>query len=162
MRENVVDQHPSVQQINPATSRFQILAVELEIAWIAHDRGHALTFEARLQDFELAPSRDFAPIHNPDDWWRRVAAPLSITREQRFEQHLHRFVFSYAIAFPESLHYGQGKKHFGERLRVAGPGGGFSVVFRKLQGIGQEKCMEPRSGARSAVAGRNSREPLLV
>src|SRR6202008_2191114 len=68
--ENVVDQHATVQQIDLATLRFQILAVELEIAWIAHDRGHALTFKARLQDFELAPSRDFAPIHNPDDWWR--------------------------------------------------------------------------------------------
>ncbi len=57
---------------------------------------------------------------------------------------------------------GSDEKYFGERLGVPGTGRGFGVVFGELQGIGQQECVETRSGARPAVAGRNSCESLFV
>src|ERR1700722_18803249 len=162
MRENVVDEHTPVEQINTAALCREVFAVELEVARVADDCGHAFEFEARLQNFKLAPRGHLAPVNNSDDRRRRLAAPLAIARKEGFEQHFYRFVLLDAIAFLESCHHGQGKKNFGECLRVTGAGRGFGVVFRELQGIGQEECVEAGSSARTAVAGRNSRESLFV
>src|SRR5579862_6846209 len=162
MRENVVDEHTPVEQIDPASLRGEIFAVELEVARVADDCGHAFAFEARLQNFKLAPRGHLAPVNNSDDRRRRLAAPLAIARKKGFEQHFHRFVLLDAITFLESRHHGQGKKSFCQRFRVTGAGGGFGVVFGELQGIRQEECVETRSGARPVVTGRNSREALFV
>ena len=78
MRKNVVYQDAPVKQVDAAALRGEICAVELKVARVADDGGHALALEAGLKDFELAPGGHLAPIQNGDLRCFAVAGPLLI------------------------------------------------------------------------------------
>ena len=84
--DDVVDEDATVEQIDLFAVRDERFAVEFEIARIGEDDGNAHAFEARFEDFEFAPGRNFAPI---DDGHLRTlvgAAPIDVAGDQRVEK----------------------------------------------------------------------------
>ena len=85
-RNDVVDEHAAIDEVDALAVRGELAGFEIEIAGIGQDRGDAFALEMRLNDFEFAPGRNFTPIHD-GDYGRLVgAAPFAIAVEQSGEE----------------------------------------------------------------------------
>ena len=136
-------------------------AFEHQVARIGENRGNAFFLKMRLDDFEFAPSGNFAPIHDGDHRRRSGAAPFAIAGEESGEEQLHQRIFADGVALREALHDRKREKNIGESFGVAWAGGRFGVVFGELQGVGEEKGIEARSGAGGGIARIDAGEALF-
>ena len=129
-------------------------AVEFEIARIGEDDGNAHAFEARFEDFEFAPGRNFAPI---DDGHLRAlvgAAPIDVAGDQRVEKFGAEGIAVRFECARELFENWQLAENFGESFGVSGAGGSLAVVFGEFQRIGKQESVETRRSAGAAVADR--------
>src|SRR3989442_742404 len=82
-RNDVVDQHAAINEVNLAALRGQCPAVELELARIADQSGYAQFFKPRLDNFKFAPGGHLAPIHDGDHGSGGRDAPPPGTAQHR-------------------------------------------------------------------------------
>ena len=64
--------------------------------------------------------------------------------------------------FLESLHHRKREKHIRQSFRITQARGRFRIVFRELQRIRKQESVQPRSGARSAVARIDPRQAFFL
>ncbi len=98
--QDVVDQHPPVDEIDPSSASRERPAVEHQIAGIVDDRRNTGGDERIPQDLELGPGRDLVPVHNGNRWRVRAPAPLRIAGEERRQHRVDRVVIAGQSAAP--------------------------------------------------------------
>src|ERR1700722_20845996 len=161
MGENVVEQDASVNQVDAAAAAHELRAVEFKLGWSADHRRHSGFFKALLQNFELAPGGDFAPIHNCNYWRRSGAAPFAVACEQSGEQAFDQWKLANSVVLGETLHHRQSAKYSGQSFSVTRAGGRFGIVFGELQGLGAQKGVQSRGRAGGVVSRRDTHEALF-
>ncbi len=157
-RDDVVDQHAPVDEVDRAPAGIQPTAVEPEIARIVDRRLDPRGDEIVAQQLELAPRRHFAPVDDGDPRHAARPAPLVPRLQQRVPDRVHRRVKAHLELLAEPRHHHPAVEHFGQPLAVGGAGRAFAVVFGEFERIGQQEGVGTRRGARRAPPGVDRRQ----
>ena len=142
-RQDVVDQHAPVNQIDFLSVRAQRFSIKHQIARVRDLHRHAHLFKPRLQDFKLAPRRHFPPIRDKHLWPLRRSAPVQIGRNQRIQQLRAQGVTVNLKTLGKLLHHRQLAKYLRQRFGVSRTSGRLAVVLRKFQRIRQQERVQP-------------------
>ena len=160
--EDVVDEDAPVHQIDPRVATTERAIVVGELTRIAHHRRHTSRGERRLENLELAPRRNLAPVDNGHRRRLGSTAPLAIAGDERVQHWLDRGVEPHSMRSSERTHRRRLVEQFAEPLCVAQPRRRLGVVFRKMERFGEQECVEARRGACPRIAGIQRNELCFV
>ena len=160
--QDVVDQHPPVDQIDPSSASRQRPAVEHQIAGIVDDRRNAGGDERVPQDLELGPGRDLVPVHNGNRWRVRAPAPLRIAGEQRRQHRVDRAVIAGRQCRSRNFAITGSRSKISASFWVyPRPAGDSALYSAKCRESGSRNAVQAGSGARRLVARVDRREADL-
>src|SRR5712664_39114 len=161
LRNDVVDQHAAVDEINYFILSHELFSVEFKLAWFGDERGHAHSFETLLKNLEFTPRRHTFPIHNRDLRRRQRTAPVLVTRQKGFKKFCTQRVAVDLIPLRKFPHDREFPENLRQAFRIPGARRRFAVVFGELQRIRKQERVEPGCCAGRPVAGGHPREPFL-
>ena len=161
-REDVVDEHTAVDQVDRLAVGGEPVVLEAQVTRVADDGRDAQLDELRLQDLELGPGRHLAPVDDRDGGRRCRAAPVAIARDERVEHRRHQREGARVEPAAESRQNVEPLELARQHFRVAEARRRLRVVLGELQRVGQDERVEAGCRARRRVAGLDGNQRALV